>query len=108
MKVKDLMALPLTQVNDVDLDREIDDVYIGDLLSDVMSNADEGTLWLTVQAHVNVVAVAHLNDFVGVIFVQNRYPDQETIARATEYHIPLFVSQLNSYQLTKQLVSLGL
>ena len=71
MKVSEILKLSLKQINDVDLSNEIEGVYIGDLLSFVMANGKTGALWLTVQKHLNVIAVADLNDFAGIIFVQN-------------------------------------
>jgi ATP-dependent Clp protease adapter protein ClpS len=39
------------------LDKEITGGYCSDLLSDVMGNAQEGQVWLTIQVHKNIVAV---------------------------------------------------
>ena len=108
MNVKDILQLDIKQINEVDLTNEIESVYIGDLLSFVMANGKEGALWLTVQKHLNVIAVAELNDFAGIIFVQNSYPDDDTITKASELEIPLFISELDAYQVCKQLISLGL
>lgn len=95
-------------VNHVESDKEISDIYIGDLLSFVMANGKEGALWLTVQKHVNVVAVAELNDFAGIVFIQGVFPDKETIEKANQYHIPLLISSLDAYSLTKEFVKLGI
>ena len=108
MKVSEILKLSLKQINDVDLSNKIEGVYIGDLLSFVMANGKTGALWLTVQKHLNVIAVADLNDFAGIIFVQNSYPDQDTIAKATELKIPLFISENDAYHVAKELVNLGL
>lgn len=108
MQVKDLLQLPLELLNHVDAYQEIEDVYIGDLLSFVISKANEGSLWLTVQKHLNVVAVAELNDFAGIVFVQGVEPDEDTIQKATKLHIPLLKTQLDAYSLVKELIALGL
>lgn len=108
MKVNEILKLSLKQINDVDLSNEIKDVYIGDLLSFVMANGKAGTLWITVQKHLNVIAVANLNDFAGIIFAQNSYPNQDTIAKATELKIPLFISESDAYHVAKELINLGL
>ena len=86
----------------------LNNVYIGDLLSFVIANGTEGSLWLTVQKHLNVIAVASLNDFVGIVFVENSYPDEDTIDKATSLDIPLFISEKSAYALAKELISLGL
>ena len=65
-------------------------------------------LWLTVQKHINVIAVAQLNDFAGIIFVQDSYPDEDTIMKATELKIPLFISEKDAFLVAKELISLGL
>ena len=108
MNIKEILQLEIKQINKAPLTNIVENVYIGDLLSFVMANGKEGALWLTVQKHLNVVAVAELNDFAGIIFVQNSFPDGDTIAKADELEITLFISQLDAYHLCKQLISLGL
>ena len=65
-------------------------------------------VWLTDQKHLNVVAVAQLLDFAGIVFVQGSYPDEETIQKATELQIPLLVSPKDAFALAKDLITLGL
>ena len=108
MKVKEILQLPLQSINDVSFNQDIQDVYIGDLLSVVMASGREGMLWLTVQKHLNVIAIAELHDFAGIVFVQNNYPDRQTIQKATDLQIPLFVSQQDAFHLAKELIALGL
>ena len=62
-----------------DLDRQIQGGYCGDLLSDVMANAPHGCIWLTVQTHQNIVAVAVLHEMAAIILTGGQEPDQETI-----------------------------
>lgn len=108
MKVKEILQLPLQSINDVSFNQDIQDVYIGDLLSVVMASGQEGMLWLTVQKHLNVIAIAELHYFAGIVFVQNNYPDRQTIQKATDLQIPLFVSQQDAFHLAKELIALGL
>ena len=108
MEIHEILKLDFKQINDVPLTNTIESVYIGDLLSFVMANGKEGALWLTVQKHINVIAVAELNDFAGIIFVQNSYPDDDTIAKATELGIPLFISEKDAFLVTKDLITLGI
>ena len=108
MKVDEILKLEIEQINDVPTTNNIDSVYVGDLLSFVMANGKEGALWITVQKHINVVAVAQLNDFSGILFVQNSYPDEDTIIKATELDIPLFISKQDAFSVIKDLIALGL
>lgn len=63
-------------------DRDIVTGYTSDLLSDVMGNAEEGSVLITIQAHRNTIAVAQQLDFPAVIICNNRPvpPDMETSA----------------------------
>lgn len=109
MQVSEILKLDLKQINNVACTNVIEDVYIGDLLSFVMANGKmKVRLWLTVQKHLNVIAVASLNDFAGIVFVENSYPDEDTIDKATSLDIPLFISEKSAYALAKELISLGL
>ncbi len=97
----------LTLINEK-TDKEISGVYIGDLLSHVMANADENNLWLTVQRHVNVIAVAQLLDFSGIIFVEGVKPEEDTLKKATELDIPLLTTPLDAYSLSIKFSQIGL
>lgn len=109
MKLNEVyQKIELTCLNHLDEHRDVESVYIGDLLSFVMANGKENCLWLTVQRHMNVIAVAQLNDFAGIIFVQGVEPDQDVIDKATELEISLFTTSLDSYQLARLLSQLGL
>ncbi|MGV8145697.1 MAG: DRTGG domain-containing protein [Alkaliphilus sp.] len=77
----------------------ITDAYIGDLLSWVMAKVDEGNVWITIQTHANIIAVALLKDVSCVIVSENAVIDDDTIKRANTEEIPLLRSSLNSYQL---------
>ena len=109
MKLSELSLVDgIRLVNEIKDDKKIYDVYVGDLLSFVMANGKEDSLWLTVQKHINVIAVAQLNDFAGILFVQDSYPDDDTITKATELEIPLFISKKDAFMVIKDLVSIGL
>ena len=109
MNIKQLYeTIDLRKVNQVGEDNEIEDVYIGDLLSFVMANGKEGALWLTVQRHMNVIAVAQLNDFSGIVFVEDVDPDEDTIEKATELDLPLFISEDDAFTLSRKLIEAGL
>lgn len=109
MKLSEIKQIAdLQLINEIKNDKDILDVYIGDLLSFVMANGKEGSIWMTVQRHINVIAVAELNDFCAIIFVENVEPDEETIKKANELELPLFISKLDSFTLCKQLYQVGL
>lgn len=87
---------------------EINGCYIGDLLSNVMAHAQTGDLWLTVQTHQNVVAIAQLLNLAGIVFLEGHLPQEETIARARSEKIPLFCTNEGAYEFARRLYKLGL
>lgn len=90
------------------IDSEVKKVYIGDLLSWVMGNAEQKCIWVTVQSHVNIVAVASLISASCIIVSEGVFVGQDTVERANNEGIPIFASSYTSYQLAKQLINLGL
>jgi len=90
------------------LDREVSSGYVSDLLSDVLAHADEGTLWVTLHIHQNIVAVASHKDLAGIIVVQGRQPETDTIAKAEEEGLPVLVSGLSAFELVGRLYKAGI
>jgi predicted transcriptional regulator len=88
--------------------REIRGGYASDLLSDVMGNSREGDLWVTLQKHVNTVAVAQLNGLAGIVLVNGRQPDPDTASRAEELGIPIISSPLQAFDIAGILHALGI
>lgn len=82
--------------------------YVSDLLSCVMAGAKNHGLWVTLQAHVNIVAVAALLDLSAVIITEGAQPDAGTIAKANEQDITLLATQAPSFAIVGKLWDLGL
>ncbi len=82
-------ALKLEAVTLCETDREITDCYIGDMLSVVMSRAQENAVWLTVQTNVNIVAVSALVGIACIIVVEGMEPDEDTIQKANEQGVTI-------------------
>lgn len=88
-------------------DSEAEGVYICDLLSLVMSKSHSKNIWVTIQTHVNIIAVASLVELSGVIVAEGLEIDQETIVKANDVNVPLFKSSLSAYELASKLNELG-
>lgn len=82
------------------LDKEIRGGYTGDLLSIVIASAKEKDIWVTVQGHINAIAVAVMVDLSAVVLAQGVKADEEMINRANMENIPLLRSSLTSFKLT--------
>lgn len=81
-----------------DMGRPVTGCYISDLLSDVMANAEGGEVWITLQTHPNIVAVAVLKDLAGIIITNSRTPENETLKKAEEEGITIAVSSESTFE----------
>lgn len=82
--------------------------YVSDLLSDVMGNALEGDVWITMQKHINVIAVAKLKVLASVILVNGRQPDAETVTRAESEGVVVISTPLAAFDAAGILFAEGL
>lgn len=89
------------------LEREVTGGYASDLLSDVIANGKEGNIWITLQIHHNIVAVASMNNLAGIILVNSREPEQETVEKAETENLVLMVTELPTFEVVGRLYSLG-
>lgn len=106
-EIKDALQLAVA-VGEENLDVEVTAGYCSDLLSDVMGNAEEGTLWITLQIHENIVAVATLKQLSGILLVNRRAPAENTVRKAREEGVPILTSELSAFELAGRLHAMGL
>ncbi|MBO4235041.1 MAG: AraC family transcriptional regulator [Firmicutes bacterium] len=91
-----------------DLEKEIEGAYCGDLLSWVMGNGEPGQAWITVQIHMNAVAVAKLREFSCIILADNAAITEDVIAKAEEEDLAIIESAIPVFETAKALVELGI
>lgn len=105
MITKDLLSIDNLELQtvDADLDKAINGVYIGDLLSLVMAKAKEKNIWITIQTHLNIMAVAELLDLSGIIIAENMEIDENTLEKANELKIPIFKTNYSAYEIACKL-----
>ena len=89
------------------LDVAITGAEVSDLLSYVIAEGKRGNLWITIQTHPNIVAVAELAGLSGIVIAGGFTPEDETVVRAEEEGIPLLTSEQSSFVLAGQLYELG-
>ena len=90
------------------LSREFDRGYVSDLLSDVMANAKAGDVWITLQIHQNIVAVAALKELAAIIIIGGREPEKQTLAKAEGENIPILLTPLSAFEVVGQLYQMGI
>lgn len=111
MKLQDIStALALTQHTHqfIDPSREVSSAYCSDMLSCVMTGAAHHSVWVTLQAHQNIVAVAALLELSAIIITENALPDAATIEKAEEEGIILLGTPLKNFEVCGKLWHLGL
>jgi hypothetical protein len=89
-------------------DGEITRGYASDLLSDVLAHAPAGGVLVTLQVHLNVIAVAGHAGLSAVIFSCGRVPDGDVIERASEEGLRLYGSPDDTFEIVGRLHGLGL
>jgi len=90
------------------LDEEVTGGYASDLLSDVIAHSHKGNLWITIQTHPNIVAVATMKELAGIILTGGREPDSGTLQKAEEEGIPILVSPVFTFELVGRLYQKGI
>lgn len=88
------------------LDREVTGGYVSDLLSDVMGFAKDGAVWITLQTHKNVMAIATLKELAAVIIVKGFEPEEDAREVSDEEGIPILGSGEQTFELAGQIYNL--
>jgi hypothetical protein len=90
------------------LSAEVGGGYASDLLSDVLANSASGHVWITLQAHQNIVAVASMKGIVGIILVSGREPQEDTLQKAADEAIPIMMTDLPAFEVIGRLYEMGI
>jgi predicted transcriptional regulator len=88
------------------MDVEITDGYVSDLLSDVMGHADQGNIWVTLQTHKNIMAIASLKDLAAVVVVKGFKPESDAIEKSNEEGIPILCTDMETFELSGKIYNL--
>lgn len=108
MKVADIVnALDLKVYSgELGLNQKVMGGYTSDLLSDVMGHAEAGSVWITLQNHKNVMAIASLKELSAVILVKGIEPEMDTAAQSNQEGIPILGTDLESFEISGKLYKL--
>lgn len=88
------------------LDHEIKGGYTSDLLSDVMGFAKEGQVWITLQTHKNVLAIASLKELAAILLVKGNQPEEDMLEQAIEEGIPVLGTDEQTFETTGKVYQL--
>lgn len=107
MKLKEIIdKVELKTLTNIE-EREVEGVFISDMLSDVMTSAQAGSLWITVQTHTNIVSAANLVDLSAVVITQGKEVPKATVDLANRYHVIILTTPLLHFELAKKLIEIG-
>ncbi len=104
--IEKVRVKPLTCANLIS--RPVVGGYASDLLSCVIKNAKKDSVWVTLQSHLNIVAVASLLGLAGIIITEGNRPDAETLARAEKEGIVLMLTPKTTFTVVGELTSIGI
>lgn len=110
MKVIDVVNLIEGSVltKDKSPQNNIETGFVGDLLSVVMGKSPSDAAWITIQSHINIVAVATLIEAACIIVTEGYKVDEDAISKADEEAIHIISTKLSSYQVACKLCQAGI
>lgn len=79
-------------------EREINGVYIGDLLSWVMGRAQADNAWITIMSNINIVAVASLADVACIILAEGVEVDASVAETANAKGVNILTAEMPAYE----------
>jgi len=102
MNVKELAVKANLKIisGEMGLGAKIKGGYTCDLLSDVMGHAEQGYVWITLQTHKNVMAIASLKDLAAIILVKGLTPETDTLEQSNEENIPILSTELEAFEIS--------
>ena len=101
MRLTELIEkLELTLFSPTFSDRSVTGGYTCDLLSDVMGSINEGQVWITLQTHRNVAAIATLKEVAAILLVKGLKPDSDMLEHAIKEGIPVLGSTENAFEIS--------
>ncbi len=108
MKVRELVEKLNLKVysGESGLDNEITGGYTSDLLSDVMGFAKDGQIWVTLQTHKNIMAVATLKDLAAVVLVKGFVPDNDAAEVSNKEGLPILGTDEQAFEITGKIFTL--
>ena len=96
------------KVDGENFDSDVSVCYVSDLLSNVMGQALDGSLWVTMQGHQNIVAIASLLSLPAIIITGSSAIETETLKKAKENGVTILSTPMTMFEAAGRLYQLGL
>ena len=108
MKISELVEQTGLKSVNAYKDREVEGVYISDMVSDIITSARRNCVLITLQTHKSLIAAANLVAAAMIVIVKDRKPSDDVVELATKTGIAVFTSGLDTWKFAKKLTQLGL
>jgi hypothetical protein len=82
--------------------------YASDLLSNVIANAGKDCVWVTMQTHANIIAVASLKDVAAILIVSSHKPADDTLTMAQEKGVCVLGTGMSTFETCGRLYAAGI
>jgi predicted transcriptional regulator len=105
MILKDILALVNGELLTPEMDLEIEcpEVFASDLMSDVLTFINPGSVLLTGLINSHAVRTASLTDVTAIVFVQGKRPDMKVVDEAREKNLPVISTGLSMFEACSRL-----
>jgi hypothetical protein len=87
---------------------EVRYAHASESLSELLANAPAGSILITVQADLRILAISVLKGIVAVVFPSGARPEKVVVERAVEEGIPLYVSGESVFTVSGRLYAMGI
>ncbi len=81
--------------------------YSSDLLSCVMAGAPHKSVWVTLQAHSNIIAVATLLELSAIVITEGAMPEPAMLAKANEEGVIILSTEKPTFNVIGKLWEMG-
>lgn len=88
-------------------DGEISSAYTSDLLSDVMGHCGDGSVLITIQNHLNAIAVCTLAGIEGIVLCHDRPPPDDMVEAARREEIGIMTTPISQFEASVKLSDLA-
>jgi predicted transcriptional regulator len=107
MKVSNLAERTNLQAINAVGDKDVERVYISDMVSDIITGPKANSILITLQTHKSLIAAANLVNVTMIVVVKGRRPADDVVDLATKAGIGLYTTSLDTWSYAKKLVELG-
>jgi predicted transcriptional regulator len=106
-EIRDLLDATV-QVGDDKLNTSVSACCAGDLMSDILRGATQGTVLVTGLNNIQVIRTAVIVGVAAVILVREKLPDETLIAHARKHGLPLLSTPCTMFSACGRLYQKGL